>query len=64
MDRVGYAYKVLGITVDASLSEVTRAYRLLAKKYHPDSNPDSKDSDLTMMMRIIASPVSRWRGGC
>ena len=52
MDRVGYAYKLLGITVDAPLSEVTRAYRLLAKKYHPDSNPNSKDTDLTMMMRI------------
>jgi curved DNA-binding protein CbpA len=52
MDRVGYAYKVLGLSVDASLPEVTRAYRLLAKKYHPDSNPDSKDADLTMMMRI------------
>ena len=52
MDRVGYAYRLLGISVGAPLSEVTRAYRLLAKKHHPDSNPDSKDTDLTMMMRI------------
>ncbi len=52
MDRVGYAYRLLGISVDAPLSDVTKAYRLLAKKHHPDSNPDSKDTDLTMMMRI------------
>jgi curved DNA-binding protein CbpA len=52
MDRVGYAYKLLGISVDAPLSDVTRAYRQLAKKYHPDSNPGSKNTDLTMMMRI------------
>ena len=52
MDRVGYAYKLLGVSVDASLSDVTRAYRQLAKKYHPDSNPDSNKADLTMMMRI------------
>jgi curved DNA-binding protein CbpA len=52
MDRVGYAYKLLGIAAGAPLPEVTRAYRLLAKKYHPDSNPDSGDTALTMMMRI------------
>jgi hypothetical protein len=52
MDRVGHAYKLLGIATGAPLPEVTRAYRLLAKKYHPDSNPDSGDTAVTMMMRI------------
>lgn len=32
-------YKVLGLDEGASKDEVTRAYRKLAKKYHPDLNP-------------------------
>ncbi len=32
-------YKVLGLSAGASKEEVTRAYRKLAKKYHPDLNP-------------------------
>lgn len=32
-------YKVLGLSPGASKDEVTKAYRKLAKKYHPDLNP-------------------------
>lgn len=35
-------YKVLGIESTASEEEVTKAYRRLAKKYHPDLNPGDK----------------------
>ena len=33
-------YKVLEVARDASAAEIQKAYRKLARKYHPDVNPD------------------------
>ncbi len=43
MDYVDY-YKILEIDKSASTDEVRKAYRRLARKYHPDLNPDNKDA--------------------
>ena len=38
-------YKVLGVPTDASEKDIQRAYRKLAKKYHPDANPGDKQAE-------------------
>lgn len=37
-------YKVLGINRNASEAEIQKAYRNLARRYHPDLNPDDKNA--------------------
>ena len=37
-------YKTLGIGRGASADEIQKAYRQLARKYHPDLNPDDRSA--------------------
>ena len=38
-------YEVLGIDKSADADAIKKAYRKLAKKYHPDMNPDDKAAE-------------------
>jgi len=50
-------YKILGVSPDASDEEIKRAYRALAKKYHPDRNPG--DQEAAKKMQQINSAYER-----
>ncbi|PIU85689.1 MAG: molecular chaperone DnaJ, partial [Deltaproteobacteria bacterium CG06_land_8_20_14_3_00_44_19] len=38
-------YEIPGLKRDASAKEIKNAYRKLARKYHPDVNPDNKEAE-------------------
>ena len=59
-------YDTLGVKRDASPEEIRKAYRLLAKKLHPDLNPGNKDSEerfkeASLANELLSDPEKRKR---
>lgn len=49
------AYGTLGLPMDCPFADVTRVYKRLAKRFHPDSNPHDPEPFQEMMSRINAA---------
>ncbi len=63
MDFIDY-YTVLGIDQKATESDIKAAYRKLARKYHPDLNPNDKDAhkkfqQINEANEVLSDPENR-----
>ena len=63
MDYIDY-YKILEISKDASEADIKKAYRKLARKYHPDLNPGNKEAELKFKQineanEVLSNPENR-----
>jgi DnaJ-class molecular chaperone len=56
-------YKTLGLTNAATQAEVRRAYRILARRYHPDVNPgkssEERFKEISKAYTILSDPEKR-----
>jgi molecular chaperone DnaJ len=57
-------YKTLGVSKNASDEEIKKAYRKLARQYHPDRNPDDKGAEekfkeISAAHDVLADPEKR-----
>jgi len=63
MDYIDY-YKALDITKTATEAEIKKAYRKLARKYHPDLNPNDKEAEkkfkeINEANEVLGNPENR-----
>ncbi|HKA92243.1 MAG TPA: J domain-containing protein [Acidimicrobiia bacterium] len=59
-------YEVLGVSSQATEADIKRAYRALARRYHPDSHPDDPDAEtrfkeVTIAYETLRDPERRRR---
>ncbi|GAA1822939.1 DnaJ C-terminal domain-containing protein [Nesterenkonia flava] len=57
-------YQVLGVSKDANAEEIKKAYRKLARQYHPDKNPgdeaaEQKFKDISEAHSVLSDPEQR-----
>ena len=57
-------YKILGVERGASDDDIRKAYRKLARKYHPDINPGNKEAenkfkDISVANDVLSDPAKR-----
>ncbi len=57
-------YKILGVDKNASESDIKKAYRKLARKYHPDLNPGDKEAEkkfkeINEANEVLSNPENR-----
>ena len=57
-------YSILGVGKDASEQEIKKAYRKLARKYHPDVNPDDESAaekfrEISLAQEVLLDPQKR-----
>ncbi|XP_075153849.1 dnaJ homolog [Haematobia irritans] len=54
-------YEIIGVSKDASDSEIKQNYRKLAKEFHPDKNPDAGDKfkEISFAYEVLSDPEKR-----